>query len=141
MSKILKAKVINGRYKGEIVRVTNVSVDELGRKNAACFLPNGGRANIAAVDLEVIPEEAPKESETKFAKTASMPFVSGSIGSRTMAQTKNMSKNRVEVKKDLPVEKYTAGICETCGNEYNIEERRGKPGKLTQCENCAPELS
>ena len=56
MSKVLKARVINGRYKDEIVRITNVSVDEMGRKNAACFLANGSRANIPATDLEVIPE-------------------------------------------------------------------------------------
>lgn len=139
MSKIIKAKVINGRYKGEVVRVTNVSVDELGRKSAACFLPNGTRANIPATDLEVIPEDAPQEPEIKRPKTASMPFISGSTGSRTLAQTKNMSKNRIIVKNDTPSEKYTAAICETCGSEYNLEDRRGRPGKLTQCESCASE--
>ncbi len=54
MSKVIKANVISGRYKGEVVRVTNVSTDELGRRNAACFLSNGNRANIPVTDLEVI---------------------------------------------------------------------------------------
>lgn len=139
MSKILKARVINGRYKGETVRVTNVSVDELGRKNAACFLANGTRANIPATDLEVIQEETVKESEKKFPKTASMPFVSGAASSRTMTQTKNMQKNRMEIKPEINSDKYTRAICETCGAEYNLEERRGKPGKLTQCEDCSKE--
>ena len=100
MSKIIKAKVLRGRYEGEIVRVTNVSVDEMGRKSAAVFLPNGNRANIPATDLEVIPEEAPKEPEVRRAKTASMPFISGAASSRTMTQTKNMAKNRMEIKSD-----------------------------------------
>ncbi|WP_408095844.1 hypothetical protein ACJVC5_12445 [Peredibacter sp. HCB2-198] len=38
MSKVIKAKVIAGRYLGEIVRITNISQDEMGRKNAACML-------------------------------------------------------------------------------------------------------
>jgi hypothetical protein len=59
MSKILKALVINGRYKGETVRISNISVDEMGRKNAACILASGQRANISAIDLEVI-KEAPE---------------------------------------------------------------------------------
>lgn len=97
MSKVLKARVINGRYKDEIVRVTNVSVDEMGRKNAACFLSNGSRANIPATDLEVIPDVPEKEPEVRRAKTASMPFISGSTSSRTMTHTKNMEKPRVKI--------------------------------------------
>lgn len=137
MSKVLKARVINGRYKGETVRVTNVSVDELGRKSAACFLSNGNRANIPATDLEVIPEEPPKEPEVRRAKTASMPFISGSTSSRTMTHTKNMAKPRMEVK--VPTDKVTLAHCESCGVEYNLEERKGQPGKLTECEACANE--
>ena len=95
MSKVIKANVINGRYKGEVVRVTNVSTDELGRRNAACFLANGNRANIPVTDLEVI-EEKP-EPHIERAKS-SMPFVSGSIGSRTMNQTKNMQKPNIRGK-------------------------------------------
>ena len=87
MSKVIKANVINGRYKGEIVRVTNISGDGTGKQNAACFLANGQRANIPVSDLEVV-EEKPGEPEEKRAKL-SMPFVSGSTGSRTMTQTKN----------------------------------------------------
>jgi hypothetical protein len=87
MSKVIKANVINGRYKGEIVRVTNISVDGTGKQNAACFLANGQRANIPVSDLEVV-EEKPGEPEEKRAKL-SMPFVSGSTGSRTMTQKKN----------------------------------------------------
>ena len=138
MSKVLKARVINGRYKDEIVRVTNVSADEVGRKNAACFLANGNRANIPVTDLEVIPDEVPKEPEVRRAKTASMPFISGSTSSRTLTHTKNMAKPRME-KGSAPIEKYTAAKCETCGAEYNLEERKGQPGKLTECENCAVE--
>lgn len=103
MSKVIKANVINGRYKGEIVRVTNISVDEAGRQNAACFLANGQRANIPVADLSVI-EEKPAEPETPRAKT-SMPFVSGSTGSRTMTQTKNMQKPNIRNKSFLRDEK------------------------------------
>lgn len=137
MSKVLKARVINGRYKGETVRVTNVSIDEMGRKNAACFLSNGNRANIPTTDLEVIPEEIPKEPEVRRAKTASMPFISGSSSSRTLTHTKNMAKPRMEIK--APTDKVTLAKCESCGTEYNLEERKGQPGKLTECENCATE--
>lgn len=96
MSKVLKARVISGRYQGETVRITNVSADELGRRNAACFLSNGNRANIPVTDLEVIPDEPPKEPEVRRAKTASMPFISGSTSSRTMTHTKNMEKPRLK---------------------------------------------
>lgn len=139
MSRIIKAKVISGRYSGEIVRITNVSADEMGRKNAACFLPDGRRANIPVTDLEVIPEAPEPEPKMKGAKTASMPFISGAASSRTMTQTKNMQKPREEIKSSPPVSKYTKGICEVCGQEYNVEERKGQPGKLTECENCATE--
>lgn len=30
--------------------------------------------------------------------------------------------------------------CEDCGNEYNIVSRRGKSGKITQCQDCADEV-
>ena len=137
MTKVLKAKVISGRYLGETVRVTNISMDELGRQNAACFLTNGTRANIKVSELEMI-QEVP-EPEIKKPKTVSMPFISGSTSSRTMTHTKNMSKNKVEVKSHIPSEKYTQAFCESCGSEYNLEDRKGKAGKLTQCENCADE--
>ena len=52
MSKIIKAEVLQGRYAGETVRVTNVSADELGRKSAAVILANGTRANIKVADLK-----------------------------------------------------------------------------------------
>lgn len=135
MSRILRAKVINGRFKDQIVRVTNVSLDEMGRKKAAVFLPDGSRANIMADDLEIIPEEQ-KEPEVKRPKT-SMPFISGAASSRTMTQTKNMAKLRPEAKKT--VTKETLAKCESCGQEYNLEARKGEPGKLTECENCAEE--
>lgn len=96
MSKVIKANVINGRYKGEVVRITNISVDGTGKQNAACFLANGQRANIPVTDLEVI-EEKPVEPEAPRAKT-SMPFVSGSMGSRTMTQAKNMQKPKIRNK-------------------------------------------
>jgi len=96
MSKVIKAAVIGGRYKGESVRVTNISVDEAGRQNAACFLANGQRANIPVTDLSII-EEEPEKPESKRAKS-SMPFVSGSTGSRSMTQTKNMQKPKIRNK-------------------------------------------
>lgn len=105
MSKVIKAEVINGRYKGEIVRITNVSQDEMGRKFAACFLANGTRANIVTSDLKLI-EEKTAEPEITGPKT-SMPFVSGSTGSRTMTHTKNMSKPRMTNK--------VSAKCENCG--------------------------
>jgi hypothetical protein len=46
----------------------------MDRKNAACFLANGTRANISFDTLEIIPDIAPKTSEIRHAKTASMPF-------------------------------------------------------------------
>ncbi len=137
MSRIIKAKVISGRYSGEIVRVSNVSADELGKKFAACILMSGQRANIPVTDLELIKEEP--EPEILKAKTASMPFISGSTSSRTLTHTKNMSRPRKENKTPIIPTKMTPGKCESCGNEYNIEERKGQPGKLTQCENCAEE--
>lgn len=138
MTKVLKAKVISGRHLGEIVRITNISLDEMGRQNAACMLSNGTRANIRVAELEMI-QEVP-EPEIKKSKTASMPFISGSTSSRTMTHTKNMSKNRIEIKSHIPSEKYTKAICDSCGVEYNLEDRKGKAGKLTQCENCAEEV-
>lgn len=93
MSKLIKALVINGRYKGETVRISNISIDEMGRKNAACTLSNATRANIPVSDLQVIEEKA--EPEIKRAN-ASMPFVSGSSSSRTLTHTKNMSQPRME---------------------------------------------
>ena len=96
MSKVIKATVVSGRYKGETVRVTNISVDGSGRQNAACFLANGQRANIPVIDLTTI-EDKPGAPEVPRAKS-SMPFVSGSIGSRTMNQTKNMQKPNIRKK-------------------------------------------
>lgn len=139
MTKILKALVVEGRYKGETVRISNVSVDDRGRKNAACILSNGTRANIHATELEVIPDAPPKEPEVRRAKTSSMPFISGSTSSRTMTHTKNMAKPKAETKVPLSSNRVTLAKCETCGSEYNMEERKGQPGKITQCENCAHE--
>jgi hypothetical protein len=62
MNKVIKARVIKGRYLGEVVRVTNVSQDELGRMNAACFFQDGTRANIPVIDLEIFPEETEADS-------------------------------------------------------------------------------
>ncbi len=139
MTKVFKARVVQGRYKDEIVRVTNVSVDELGRQSAACFLERGARANIPVQDLELIKEEAPKEPEVRRSRTASMPFISGSTSGRTMTHTKNMSKPRLENKSQVPVKKVVLARCENCQQEYNLEERKGMAGKITQCENCAEE--
>lgn len=129
MSKVLKAKVLSGRYKDQIVRISNVSSDELGKKNAACILPDNTRANIPVQELEVIPTEAEPTPQGRFAKTASMPFISGSSSSRTLTHTKNMQRPRGVNK------------CEICGKEYDPETRRGRTGKITQCENCAENLS
>lgn len=139
MSTILKARVLQGRYQGEIVRISNVSADELGRKSAACILTSGQRANIPVADLEVIKEESAPEPEKKFAKTSSMPFISGSTSSRTMTHTKNMARPKQDLKAPVSSQKITLAKCETCGQEYNLEERKGMPGKITECENCAVE--
>lgn len=136
MSKVIKASVISGRYKGEVVRVSNVSLDDMGRKNAACTLSNGQRANIPVSDLEVIVEKP--EPEVVRAKV-SMPFVSGSSSSRTLTHTKNMGRPRVEKKSAVAPRKESIVKCETCDQDYNLEERKGMPGKITQCENCAVE--
>ena len=137
MSKVIKATVNSGRYTGEIVRITNISMDELGKQNAACLLANGSRANIRLSDLTLI-EEKP-EPEIRKAKTASMPFISGSSSSRTLTHTKNMAKNRVENKAPISARKKIMVLCEKCGLEFNQEERKGMPGKITHCEGCAEE--
>lgn len=136
MNQPLKALVIHGRYQGQTVRVTNVSVDESGKKKAAVFLEDGTRANIMVSDLEIITPEARKE-ETKKPR-ASMPFMSGSTGSRSMNQTKSLVRPRHENK--TPV-KGTENwqVCETCGEKYDQQMRQGMPGKLTECEDCAVE--
>lgn len=136
MNKIIRARVISGRFKDQIVRISNISLDEMGRKRAACSFADGSRANIYANELELIADEPEKAPEVKRPKI-SMPFVSGAASSRTLTQTKNMAKNR-EVKK-AAVTKETLAICETCKQEYNLEARKGEPGKLTECENCAHE--
>jgi hypothetical protein len=135
MTKIIRARVISGRFKDQTVRISNISLDELGRKKAACIFADGTRANIYTNELELLPEEE-KAPEVKRPKT-SMPFISGAASSRTLTQTKNMAKNRPEAKK--VVSKEPLAVCETCGLEYNLEARKGEPGKLTQCENCATE--
>lgn len=136
MGQVIKARVISGRYKGQTVRVTNVSLDESGKKKAAVFLEDGTRANIMASDLEVIVPPAPKE-EIKRPKI-SMPFMSGSTGSRSMNQTKSLVKPRAEIK---PTSAAPADlqVCEACGEPYDLERRKGMPGKLTECEDCALE--
>ncbi len=133
MSEVIKARVISGRYTGQTVRVTNVSLDESGRKKAAVFLEDGTRANIMVSELEVIKPEAPAP-EVKRPKI-SMPFMSGSTGSRSLNQTKSLDKKRVEVK---PPSQHKAEIvkCEVCGELYDMEARKGRPGKLTECEEC-----
>lgn len=140
MSKVIKAIVKSGRYQGETVRVTNVSVDELGRRNAACLMSNGMRANIRVDELEVIQDTPEPEPVVRRAKSASMPFIGGSTSSRTLTHTKNMSKNRVESKSPAPSRRQNLANCESCGAEYNMEERKGMPGKLTDCEYCAEEV-
>ncbi len=140
MSKIIKAQVINGRYAGGLVRITNISVDDSGRKNAACFLDNGNRANILVSDLKIIEEASQEAPLIPKAKTVSMPFISGSSSSRTLTHTKNMNRTRIENKTSRPVSsKVQMRNCESCGVEYNSEERRGLPGKVTHCESCATE--
>lgn len=137
MNKIIRARVIAGRFKDQIVRISNVSADELGRKKAACTFPDGTRANIPTTELELIPDEVEKAPEVKRART-SMPFISGAASSRTLTQTKNMGKLRPEVKK-VSVTKESIRKCEKCGQDYNMEARKGEAGKLTECENCAHE--
>lgn len=137
MNKVIKARVLSGRYKGEIVRITNVSSDELGRRKAAAILSSGARANISVEDLEIIPDEAVKEDKTPRAKTTSMPFISGSSSSRTLTHTKNMARNKIEIKSSAPSKKQQLSHCSVCGAEYDREERRGLPGKITVCGNCA----
>jgi hypothetical protein len=141
MTKILKAVVTQGRYANETVRITNISHDEMGHKKAACILLDGRRANIDTDHLELISETPEKESTTRFAKTASMPFISGSSNSRTLTHTKNMQKNKLAVA-SLPVaQKVDLAKCEICGATYNREERKGLSGKITHCQNCSDENS
>lgn len=138
MSKIVKAKVIQGRYLGEVVRITNVSVSTEGKKSAACFLANGNRVNIPVSELEIIQEVAP-EVIPERRPGASMPFMSGSTGSRSMTQTKSLVKKRNETAKASSTKNVSLVMCEKCGQEFNQEARKGRPGKLTECEDCALE--
>lgn len=138
MSKIVKARVMKGRYLGQVVRVTNVSTSTEGRKNAACFLPDGSRVNIPLEELEIIEEPpAPNSTEPERRPGASMPFMSGSTGSRTMNQSRSLAKPREKPVQPVIVKTVEPAVCETCGQEYNLAERRGQPGKLTQCEDCS----
>lgn len=140
MSKILKAVVTSGRYSGETVRISNISVDEAGRKNAACILANGNRANIAVTDLKVL-EDAPEPAPTiRMAKTASMPFISGSTSSRSLTHTKNMNTPRIDKKSSTLNSKENLYKCEKCGCEYNRETRDGQSGKITLCDSCAEDI-
>jgi hypothetical protein len=138
MSKTLKAQVLQGRYKGETVRISNVSADELGRQFAACSLSGGSRVNLPVEHLEVLLDVPEAPPTVRRAQTASMPFISGSSSSRALTHTKNMSRPRTS-KGSTPSHKETLKKCETCGAEYNSEERKGHPGKVTQCELCAEE--
>lgn len=135
---MIKAKVLRGRFQGEEIRVTNVSTDELGRRKAACLMPDGSRANLPVEDLEVIKEEVPAP-RPRSAKTSSMPFISGAASSRTLTQTKNMSKLRSSPTQHQ-VSENDPRRCENCGAEYNGALRRLQPGKLTVCEDCAEEV-
>ncbi len=135
MNQVIKARVLSGRYLGQIVRVTNVSVDSAGKKKAAVFLENGTRANIDATDLEVIPAEAPKPEPVR--PKIAMPFVSGSTGSRSLNQTRSLEKKRLDHK--VVSTHVNMQKCEKCGEMYDIEKRNGMPGKITECEDCALE--
>jgi hypothetical protein len=137
MSKMVKAKVIKGRYLGETVRVSNLSLDERGQQKAACILSDGTRANILASELELL--QKAREPEIIKPKTASMPFISGAASSRTLTQTKNMAKLRPEAKTPAISKKITLRRCEKCDQDFNLEDRKGRPGKLTECDNCATE--
>ena len=137
MNKIIRARVISGRFKDQTVRISNISIDELGRKKAACTFSDGTRANIYATELELIPDEPEKVPEVKRPRI-SMPFVSGAASSRTLTQTKNMGKLRPEAKKATTT-KVSTRKCEKCGQDYNMEARKGEAGKLTECDNCAHE--
>lgn len=141
MGQVLKAKVIQGRYQGETVRVTNVSVDHAGRQHAACFLSNGERANIPVSHLEILPD-APEVVPQGPRNPASMPFVSGSIGSRTMNQARSIAKPRT-ISTSQPsssgAHRAPMSRCEVCGKIYDQKSRQGKPGPVTECEECAAE--
>jgi hypothetical protein len=138
--KVLKAQVMTGRYKDQMVRISNISTDDIGRKKAACILADGTRANIPLEELEIIPEKP--ETEIKKAKTASMPFLSGSTSSRSLTHTRNMHQRKIAAEQPLPAttKLLATSICQQCGGEFNPELRKGRPGKITECMNCAEEV-
>ncbi len=135
---MIKAKVISGRFQGEEVRVSNVSIDELGKKKAACLFKDGRRANLPVTELEIMKAE-PEAPRPRSAKTSSPSFISGAASSRTLTQTKNMVKLKAPTPK-APSEIYEGRICESCGQEYNVQERKNQPGKITECEDCSSEV-
>lgn len=65
-----------------------------------------------------------------------MPFMSGSLGSRTMNQARSIANPRA-TPAPASVGKEQLAACETCGAEYDQTERRGQEGKLTLCPECA----
>jgi hypothetical protein len=109
----------------------------MGRQNAACILSNGARANIPVQDLSLLAEQP--EPEIKKARTASMPFITGSTGSRSMNQTKSLVRQRHAPAAPVVKKKILIVLCDKCGQEFDQEERKGRPGKITECENCAVE--
>lgn len=135
---MIKAKVTSGRFQGEEVRISNVSLDELGRKKAACLFKDGRRANLLVSDLEIMKDD-PEAPRPRSAKTSSMPFISGAASSRTLTQTKNMGRLKPSTPPP-PSDIYQGRICESCGLEYNVEERKNRPGKITECEDCSNEV-
>lgn len=137
MGQVLKALVISGRYKDEKVRVTNISLDARGRQFAACIFSDARRANLPVEELQFIEEE--REPENQRARTA-MPFVSGSTGSRSINQTKSLVRKRASsAPAPSSSNRRVMVVCESCGEQFNQEDRKGRPGKITQCEDCAME--
>jgi hypothetical protein len=67
MAPALKATVISGRYKDQIVRITNISTNDTGKQFAACFLKTDERANILVFELQIIEEKPETVSPKKFA--------------------------------------------------------------------------
>lgn len=50
-----------------------------------------------------------------------------------------MAKLRVKAPAEQ-ASKYEGRICESCGQEYNVNERKNQPGKITECEDCSAEV-
>ncbi len=135
------AIVKKGRHEGKRVKVINVyDSPHTYKRTALCVLPNYQKANIPFVDLE--------EEKVTFKVNPNHRII-GEVLQDT--QGRGLSKNMKSATNSLSsrpnhapiidsrVREGKTRICSECGTEYNELLRLGKPGKITECPECASE--